>query len=162
MNWQHKQFKDILPWNISQIMTNTDAITTRIVINYAIKQGILFPVGQKVSGNWDNNMIRMVEWKESLCRTNTGVRGKKEIQKKRTVRVRVRDASRKVNHMKKVICDRKFTTEFIMSISSMRIGSPVLRINVNSPMLRPMLRPMLKTNEIMHRWNRWNRINNCT
>ena len=92
-------------------------------------------------------MIRMVEWKESLCRTNTGVRGKKEIQKKRTVRVRVRDASRKVNHMKKVICDRKFTTEFIMSISSMRIGSPVLRINVNSPMLRPML----KTNEIMHR-----------
>ena len=36
------EFKDILPWNISQMITKTIPISTRIVIIYAMKQGILF------------------------------------------------------------------------------------------------------------------------
>ena len=36
------EFKDILPWKISQIITNTVRISTRIVISYAIKREIPF------------------------------------------------------------------------------------------------------------------------
>ena len=36
------------------------------------------------------------QWRESHCRTNTSVKRKKEIQKSRTVRVRVRNQRRKV------------------------------------------------------------------
>ena len=34
------EFKDILPWNISQMITKTIPISTRIVIRHAMKQGI--------------------------------------------------------------------------------------------------------------------------
>ena len=34
------EFKDILRWNISQMITKTIPISTRIVISYAIKRGI--------------------------------------------------------------------------------------------------------------------------
>ena len=33
------EFKDILPWNISQMITKTIPISTRIVISYTMKQG---------------------------------------------------------------------------------------------------------------------------
>ena len=36
------EFEDILPWNFSQMITKTIPISTRIVINHAVKQGILF------------------------------------------------------------------------------------------------------------------------
>ena len=35
------EFKDILPQNISKMITKTVSISTRIVISYAMKQGIL-------------------------------------------------------------------------------------------------------------------------
>ena len=62
------EFKDILPWNISQMITKTIPISTKIVISHAMKQGILFWVYWKVSGNWDNSMIRISHWRESDCR----------------------------------------------------------------------------------------------
>ena len=99
------KFKGILPWNISQMITKTVPISTRIVISYAMKRGILFWVWQKVNRNWDNSMIRISEWRKSHCRTNTSVRRKKQIQKSRTARTTVRDASRKVNHLSKVVWD---------------------------------------------------------
>ena len=34
------KFKDILPWNISQMITKTIPISTRIVISYVMKRGI--------------------------------------------------------------------------------------------------------------------------
>ena len=70
-------FKDIFPWNISQIITKTTSICTRIVINYAMKQGILFWVYWKVNENWDKYMIKISQWRERHCRTNTGFRGNK-------------------------------------------------------------------------------------
>ena len=45
------EFKDILPWNISQIITKTISISMGIVISYAMEQGILFSVYWKVNGN---------------------------------------------------------------------------------------------------------------
>ena len=47
-------------------------------------------------------MIRNFQWGESQCRTNTSINRKKEIQKSRTMRITVRDLSRKVNHLSKV------------------------------------------------------------
>ena len=35
------EFKDILPWNISQVITKTVPISTRVVIIYVMKQGNL-------------------------------------------------------------------------------------------------------------------------
>ena len=67
------EFKDILPWNIFWVITKTIPTSTEIVTSYAIKC-ILFWVWLKVSGNWDNNMIRMSQWRESHYRTNACIR----------------------------------------------------------------------------------------
>ena len=48
-------------------------------------------------------MIRIPQWRESHCRTNASIRRKKEIQKGWIVRVTVRDPSRKVNYLSKVV-----------------------------------------------------------
>ena len=45
------KFKDILLWNISQMIMKTVPISTRIVISYAIKRGILLWTWRKVNGN---------------------------------------------------------------------------------------------------------------
>ena len=68
------EFKDILPWNISQMIMKTIPISMRIVISCAMKQGILFWIWWKVNGTWDNNMIRISQWRQSHWRTNTSVR----------------------------------------------------------------------------------------
>ena len=97
------EFKDILPWNVSQMITKTIPIRTRIVISYAMKRGIPFWVYWEVNGNWDNKWSGISLWKESHCRTNTSVRRNKKIPKSRAVRITIRDPSKKVNHLSKVI-----------------------------------------------------------
>ena len=79
------EFKDILSWKISQMITNTIPINTIIVISNAMKLGIPLWIWWKVNGNWDKNRIRISQWKKSHCGTNTSVRRKKEIQKSQTV-----------------------------------------------------------------------------
>ena len=71
------EFEDILPWNISQMITNTIPISTRIVISYVMKRGILLWVYWKVNGNWDYSRIRISQRRESHCTTNTSIRKKK-------------------------------------------------------------------------------------
>ena len=112
------------------MITNTTPISMRTVISNVIKQGIPLLVYWKVNGNWDNNMIRISEWRESHRRTNTSVRRNKQIQKSSTIRITVWDPSRKVNHLSKIIWDRKIITEFTRSISSTRIGKPVLMMDI--------------------------------
>ena len=90
------EFKDILPWNISQMITKTVPISMRVVISNAMKRSIQLWIWWKVNGNWHNNMIRISLWRESHCKTNTSVRRKKWIQKSRTMRIQVWDPSRKV------------------------------------------------------------------
>ena len=75
-------------------------------------------------------MIKISQWRESHCRTNTSLRRNKYIQKSRTVRITIWDVSRKVNHLSKVVWDRKIITEFTSSISSTRIGKPVLMMDL--------------------------------
>ena len=65
------EFKDILPWNISQTIPKTVLISIRIVISYAIKQGIPLWIWWEVNENWGNNMIRISQWRKSHCKTNT-------------------------------------------------------------------------------------------
>ena len=98
-------------------------VSTRIVIGYAMKWGILFWVWWKVNGNWDNNMIRISQWRESHCRTNTSIRRKKSIQKNWNVRITVWDPIRKVNHLSRIIWNKKIIREFTRSISSTRLAS---------------------------------------
>ena len=70
-------FKDVHPWNISQMISKNVPNSTRIVISYVMKWGIPLWIWWKVNGNWDNNMIRFFQWRESYCRINTSVRRKK-------------------------------------------------------------------------------------
>ena len=74
------EFKDILPQSISQMIKKTIPISTKIVMSYAMEQSVPFWVYWKVNGNWHNNMIRISQWSESHCRTNTSIRRKKWIQ----------------------------------------------------------------------------------
>ena len=67
-------FKDIF---ISQMIKKTVPISRRIVISYAVKQGIMLWIWWKVNGNWDNNMIRFPQWRESCCRRITSIRRNK-------------------------------------------------------------------------------------
>ena len=117
---RNTEFKDILPWNISQMITETLLISKRIAISYAMTRGISFWDRWNVNGNWDNNVIKSSQWRESHCRTNTSFRGNETSS--RTMRVTVRDPSRRVNHLSKVVWNRKIITEFFRSISSTRIG----------------------------------------
>ena len=71
------EFKDILPRGISQMIMKSVPINTRIVTGNAMKIGILLWIWWKFKGNWDNNMTRISQKRESHCRTNTSVRRKK-------------------------------------------------------------------------------------
>ena len=64
-NSRSTKFKDILSWNISQMITKTIPISTRIVISYAMKWSIPLWIKWKVNENWDNNMTRISQWRES-------------------------------------------------------------------------------------------------
>ena len=58
-----------------------------------------FWVWKKINGNWDNNMFRISQWRESHGRASAKTKRKTlKPQKSRNVRVTVRDTSRKVNH----------------------------------------------------------------
>ena len=52
------EFNFIVPWNISQMLIKITPISTRSV-SYVMKQGIPLWVQQKVSGNWNNHMIKI-------------------------------------------------------------------------------------------------------
>ena len=71
------EFKDVFPWNISQMIRKTIPISTRIILSYAMKWSILFWVWWKVNRNWKNNMVRTSQWKESHYKTNTSIRRNK-------------------------------------------------------------------------------------
>ena len=104
--------------------------------------------------NWGSSMIRIFRWRESHCRTNTSIRRKKEIQKIRTMRITVWDPSMKVNHLSKVIWDRKIITEFTRLISFTRIGKPVLLMNVKASKNKDISRWVNRENLIYVRRNR--------
>ena len=104
------EFKDIFPWNMSQMITKIIPISTRIVISNEVKWGILFWVWWKVNGNWDDNMIRTSQWREShgtIVEQILASEDRNKSKRAETVRVTVRNLSRKVNHLNEVIRNGK-------------------------------------------------------
>ena len=106
---------------ISQMIAKIIPISTRVVISCSMKSGIPFWIWSKFNESCDNNMIWISQWTGSHCRTNTRVWRNKSVKKSRTVKVTVRDESRKVNHLSRTVWDRRIITEFTWSISSSRI-----------------------------------------
>ena len=84
------------------MIMKTIPVSTRIVLSYAMKQDILFWVYQNVNGNCDNNMIRISNGGKAIAEQ---ILASEEInQSKRAgLRVSVRDPSRKVNYLSKVV-----------------------------------------------------------
>ena len=70
------ELKDILPWNISQMIMKTIPISTRIVITYAMKWGIPLGIWWKANALRQQH-VQQQQQHESHCRTNTCVRRKK-------------------------------------------------------------------------------------
>ena len=68
------KLKIILPWNIYRLITKTISISMRIVISYAMRWGILLWIWWNINGNWDNNISRVSQWRESHCRIHTSMR----------------------------------------------------------------------------------------
>ena len=89
------EFKDILPWNISQMIKKTIPISTRIVISYPTKWDIPLRIWWKVNGKWDNNMIS--EFPNGRKVLLEQILVSEEINKPK--RITVRDLSRKVIHL---------------------------------------------------------------
>ena len=58
-------YTSIPTWNHSQ---NSLAAAEALTLSYAMKQGTLFWFFWKVNGNWDNNMIRISQWKEAIIK----------------------------------------------------------------------------------------------
>ena len=151
-------YTPIPTWTYSQnSLAAAEAVSVKIP-SHGIQgiQDISLWVWQKVNGNWGNNMIRISQWRESHCRTNTSLRRKKEIQKSRTFTVR--DPSRKVSHLNKFIWTEKIITEFIRFISSGRISQPFLMIDAKVSKDKHVSIWVYRENHI---YVRWNRIKNC-
>ena len=164
-SWTHSQnslaaakalILKIFPWYISKMIKKIVIVSTRIVISYAMKQGIPMSIWWKVNGNWDNKMIRISQCRESHCRTNSSVTRKKEIQKSRIIRITLWNPSRKVNPLGNVIW--KTITEFTRLISFPRRGKPVLMMGVKVSKAKNISRCVDRENII---YVRWNRIKNC-
>ena len=87
---RNTKFKNILPWNISQMIMKTIPSSTRIIINYMIKQGIPFEFERKSMEtetttwsefpNWGKDIVEQILWG-----SQSGIQ--------------------KVNHLSKVILD---------------------------------------------------------
>ena len=62
---RNTEFKDILPWNISQMITKTILTFKRIATGYVMNWDIPFWIWRKVDGNWNNEHGQNfpMEWK---------------------------------------------------------------------------------------------------
>ena len=108
------EFKDILAWDISQMIMKTVPISTRIVISYGMKQCILLWIWWKVIGNWNNTWSEFPN-REKAILEQILVLEERNKSKRAGLKTIVWDPSRKVNHLGKVIWDRKIITEFTRS-----------------------------------------------
>ena len=72
---------------------------------------------QEINGKSQNGTIRISQWRERHCRTNTSIRRNKS-NRAGVLRVTVRDPSMKIKHLKSFVSSPEFTR----STSSTRIG----------------------------------------
>ena len=114
------KFKNILPWNISQMITKTIPISTRIALSYTMKWSNPFWVWWKVNGKWDNNMIRIYKWRETIAEQ---ILSSEEINKSK--RAGLWDLQSGIQVERLTIWVRSFEilfNQFIRSISATRKG----------------------------------------
>ena len=69
---RNTEFKDVLPWNVSQMITKTISISNRIVISYTMKRGISFSVWQKVNGNKTTTWSEFPNWGKTIAKQILG------------------------------------------------------------------------------------------
>ena len=78
-------------------------INRRIVISSTVKRGIPFWGWWEVNRNWDNHKIRISQWRESHCRTNTS--SPEEINKSKKAELWKSQSGIQVGKL--TICDRE-------------------------------------------------------
>ena len=77
----HSNLNPLTNFTSSSRSTKFKYILSWIVISYAMKLSIPLWISWKVNGNWDNKMIRISKWRESQCRTNSNVKGRKKSKR---------------------------------------------------------------------------------
>ena len=122
-------FKDILPWNISQMIAKTVSISSRLVISNAMKRGIPLWIWWKFNENWDNNMIRISQLGKAIVEQILASE-ERNTCKEQECEYHSLGSLKKINHLSKVAWDRKIITEFTRNISSTKIDKPVLMMDV--------------------------------
>ena len=145
------KFKDILPWNISQVITKAIPISTRIVISYAMKWSILLWSWWKVSGNWDSNMIRISNGGKAIAE---GILVSEERNKSQRARLWESQFGIRVGKLTIWVRSFEIIEEFTRLISSTRIGKPVLMMDIKVSKNKNISRWVDRENLIYVRWNR--------
>ena len=106
---RNTEFKAVFSWKISEVIMKTVPISKGMVISHVMEWVISYWVWGKVNGNWANQMIRILQWRQSMV---VQILASEEInfQISRTVTVTVRNPNRKVSHLSRVIWHRKTLT----------------------------------------------------
>ena len=143
-------FKDILPWNISQMITKTFPINTRTAISYVLKWGILSWIIWKVNENWETTWSEFLNGGKAIVEQILASEERNKF-KRALLWESVWDPSRKVNQLSKVIWD---ITEFTRSISFIKIGKSIRMIGVNICKDKNISRWVDQENLIYIRWNK--------
>ena len=115
------KLKDILQWNISQMITKTIPMSTRIVISYGVKRCIPLWIWWKVNGNCESNMIRISQWREAIVEQTLA-----SEERSKSKKAGLCESQSGILVGKLTIWVRPFETEFTRLISSNRISKPVL------------------------------------
>ena len=100
--------------------------------------------------NFEKLWLKFPKWEKAIVEQ---ILVSEEREKSKSVEL-WEDLGRKVNHMSKVIWDKKNITEFTRSISSTRIDEPVLMMKVRVSKDKHISRWVDWENLICIRWNR--------
>ena len=146
-------FKDILSWNISQKIKKTIPIRTGIAIGYTMKRGILLSAWWKSNGNWDNNMIRIAQWKSTVEQ----ILASEEINKFKRAELWESQSGIQVWKLTIWVMAFEIIKRFTRSISFTRKGKPVLIMDVSKS--KNIIRWVDRVKLIHVRWNRIKTIN---
>ena len=112
------EFKNIIPWTISKMIMKNIPVHTRIVIKCEMRRSNPFWVG-----SWKSIEIeptRSEFHNEGKSTVEQILESEETNQISRAVRVTVSDSSRKLNHLTKLVRERKIMVDSTKSIGSTR------------------------------------------
>ena len=128
------EFKDIFPWNIYQMITERVQISTSFVITELSKtiqwnRASRFEFDKKSMETEATTWLEFPNWGKAIVEQIPASEDRNK-SKRVGLRVTVRDLSRKINHLIKIIWERKIIRKFTRSIISTRLAQPVLIMDV--------------------------------